>query len=205
MILNGYSLLVFITLGSIRVLILLITSWSRNRKYALIGGLRGISQRISYEAVFRTLLLIVMATLCTYSIHTRRLKTSILLLLIFPIWFISMLGETHRAPFDFSEAERELVSGFNVEFRGATFAYLFLREYIMLLFGCILISIIFITGILDVKRFFLTCIVGLRISYLVVWVRITFCRYRYDMLIALAWKVLLPLVLRIFILDFLII
>lgn len=100
-----------------------------------------------------------------------------------PIWFICLIAETHRAPFDFREAESELVSGFNTEYSRANFAFLFLREYILVLIGAILIRLVFLAGRV---RVVLLVIGGLVVTFVITWVRITFCRFRYDLLIHFA-------------------
>jgi len=107
------------------------------------------------------------------------------------------LAETHRAPFDFSEAESELVSGFNTEYSGMYFAFIFLSEYGALLYSCLLITYAFFYFLCFRVLSFISF--SLVISFIFIWVRITFCRYRYDMLIMFSWKVLLPSSLMLFV------
>jgi NADH-quinone oxidoreductase subunit H len=95
-----------------------------------------------------------------------------------------VLAETHRAPFDFRESESELVSGFNTEYSGAYFAFLFLSEYAILLYSCFLSVYVFL-GFLIRGALFLV-VFGLIFRFLFIWVRITFCRFRYDLLIIFA-------------------
>jgi len=195
---SDYSLLLFLCFSSISVILNLLRGWRSNRKYTLIGALRRVAQRISYEAVFRTLILLIITILGTYRIQACRQKSSLLTLYLLPIWFICLLGETHRAPFDFREAESELVSGFNTEYSGQMFAFLFLSEYIMVIFGRLLMAKIFLgaqstTGLVVYSIGFL---------FLITWVRITFCRFRYDLLMRFAWKQILPLVLSAFMVVF---
>ena len=121
----------------------MLSGWSSNSKYSLIGRLRSVAQSISYEAVFSTLLVIVMILIFSYSIRSFVAQSSILFLFFFPVWLICTLAETHRAPFDFRESESELVSGFNTEYSGVGFSLLFLSEYAVLLYSCFLISYIF--------------------------------------------------------------
>ncbi len=104
------------------------------------------------------------------------------------IWFRSSLAETNRSPFDFSEGESELVSGFNTEYGSGIFALIFIAEYGRILFISYLICIIFFCG----YNFF-RGILGLMISFFILWIRGCLPRYRYDFLILMAWKVFLPL------------
>ena len=121
----------------------MLSGWSSNSKYSLIGRLRSVAQSISYESVFSTLLVIVMILIFSYSIRSFVSQSSILFLFFFPVWLICTLAETHRAPFDFRESESELVSGFNTEYSGVGFSLLFLSEYAVILYSCFLISYIF--------------------------------------------------------------
>jgi len=201
-IIAGYRIVIFICLSARRVFVLLYSGWSSNSKYTLIGALRGVAQSISYEAVFRTIILLLISILGSYSIESLATKRSLLGVILFPLWLICLLGETHRAPFDFAEAESELVSGFNTEYRGPLFAYLFLGEYVILLFGCMLMRILFVCGPLEITNYYIICLIALGFTFVTIWIRVTFCRYRYDMLINTAWKVLLPIRLRIFLILF---
>lgn len=192
----NYSFLVFFCIGSIIVFSVLLSGWSSNSKYSLIGSLRSIAQSISYEAVISTLMVFFCYLVISFSIFEFSVSSSIIFLYIFPIWFICILAETHRAPFDFRESESELVSGFNTEYSGAYFAFLFLSEYSILLFSCFLIAYIYLEFL--TSSFFIILVFTLVLSYLFIWVRITYCRFRYDLLIMFAWKILLPLTLFIF-------
>jgi len=188
---NNYSFLIILTLRSIIIFPLLLSGWASNSKYSLIGRLRGIAQSISYEAIFSSLMIFIIIIYISYSIIQISFKISFLLFYISPIWVICILAEGHRAPFDFREAESELVSGFNTEYSGANFAFIFLREYIILILHCFLISIIFIGNL----RIFYNTFFILILLFFFTWIRITFCRLRYDKLIYLAWKELLPSIL----------
>jgi len=96
-----------------------------------------------------------------------------------PIIFISIIAELHRTPFDFAESERELVRGYNTEYRGKNFAYLFLGEYSILLFNCMLMSILFVNN----NNIFVICVTTIIFRILFINIRVTLCRYRYDLLI----------------------
>ena len=187
----NYSLVLFFCVGSVIVFSVLLRGWSSNSKYRLIGSLRSVAQSISYESVFRTLVVLVIFLSFSFSIRSFSEQSFILFLLFLPVWLICTLAETHRAPFDFSESESELVSGFNTEYSGAYFAFIFLSEYGVLLFSCFLITYIFFRVFLPTSALLYT-IIALFVSFFFIWVRITFCRFRYDMLIIMSWKVLLP-------------
>jgi NADH-ubiquinone oxidoreductase chain 1 len=194
----NYSLVLFFCLGSILVFSVLISGWSSNSKYSLIGRLRSVAQSISYESVFRTLIVLVLILMTSYSIRSLFMQSSVLYLFILPIWVICTLAETHRAPFDFSESESELVSGFNTEYSGAYFAFIFLAEYAMLLYSCFLLTYLFFIWLIPFNLIFIT-ILSLFFRFFFTWVRITYCRYRYDILIIISWKILLPLALSMFV------
>ena len=190
----SYSFLIFFCIRSIMVFAVLLTGWSSNSKYSLIGSLRSIAQSISYEAVLRTLMVLFVFVIISFSISRFYTLSSLIFLFLLPVWFVRILAETHRAPFDFRESESELVSGFNTEYSGAYFAFLFLSEYAMLLFACFLIAVIFFSFLslfLALNVYFLISL-SLLISFLFIWVRITYCRFRYDLLIIFAWKRMLP-------------
>lgn len=202
-----YSFLIFFCVSSFIVFAVLLSGWSSNSKYSLIGSLRSIAQSISYEAVLRTIITFFVFSISSFSISRFYSFSSSLFIFLLPVWFICILAETHRAPFDFSESESELVSGFNTEYSGAYFAFLFLSEYAILLYSCFIMSFIFFS------MFFITIYVNslvlilfsLVLSFIFIWVRITYCRFRYDLLIIFAWKTLLPFSLVIFVLFSLVI
>lgn len=194
----NYSLVIFFCIGSIIVFSVLLAGWSSNSKYSLIGSLRSVAQSISYESVFRTLIVLVLILLMSFSIRRSLSLSSIIFLPLLPIWIICTLAETHRAPFDFRESESELVSGFNTEYSGAYFAFIFLSEYTVLLYSCMLISLLFFGWFIPHTIFFIV-LITLFFRFVFIWIRITFCRFRYDILIITSWKVLLPLVLILFI------
>ena len=193
----NYSIVLFFCVGSVIVFSVLLSGWASNSKYSLIGSLRSVAQSISYESVFRTLIVILMILMLSYSIRSLFTQSSILFLLFLPVWVICTLAEGHRAPFDFCESESELVSGFNTEYAGANFAFIFLAEYAMLLYSCFLITYIFFICFLP-ARIVLVTVVASFFSFVFVWIRITFCRFRYDILMIMSWKILLPAVLCLF-------
>ena len=193
-----YSLFFFFCVSSLLVFPVLLSGWSSNSKYSLIGSLRSVAQSISYESVFRTLIVLVFVLLRSFSVSSLFSLSSPILLIIFLPWLICTLAETHRAPFDFSESESELVSGFNTEYGGAFFSFIFLAEYGILLFSCVLFPIIFLSFAFSFTPLSLS-LLALFFSFVFIWIRVTFCRFRYDMLIIVSWKVLLPLSLNLFV------
>lgn len=185
----NFSLFLFFCVSSFMVFRVLLSGWSSNSKYSLIGSLRSIAQSVSYEVVFRTLLVSLMVAVLGFRINSFLELSSTGFIVFFYPWVVCTLAETHRAPFDFRESESELVSGFNTEYSGANFAFIFLSEYCVLLFSCILIVIIFFRSLLpnSFNLLFLS-LSTLLLRFLFIWIRITFCRFRYDFLIIVAWK-----------------
>nr|AGU46582.1 NADH dehydrogenase subunit 1 [Quasipaa verrucospinosa] len=186
------SLIVYTTLGS---------GWASNSKYALIGALRAVAQTISYEVAMALIILcaIIMAggfSLTNFNITQQYTWLIIPLWPLTLMWFVSTLAETNRAPFDLTEGESELVSGFNVEYAGGPFALFFLAEYANILMMNTLSTIIFLgsstytatpTANLMIKASIL--------SMLFLWVRASYPRFRYDQLMHLVWKNFLPVTL----------
>lgn len=196
----SFNLGVFFFLCCIRigVYILLISGWSSNSNYSLLGGLRAVAQTISYEV--RLALIIMSRLIIIIRINIINLNNYQI-----NIWFIffmlplrlcflsSLIAETNRTPFDFAEGERELVSGFNTEYRSGGFALIFLAEYSIILFIRILFVLLYIGGY-NLRIIFY---IKLRIiSFVFIWVRGTLPRYRYDKLMYLCWKSYLPVSLN---------
>ena len=118
----------------------------------------------------------------SYSIQRTNSLQRFVFSFLLPLWVICTLAETHRAPFDFRESESELVSGYNTEYSSVNFAFVLLSEYLVLLFSCMMISYIFF-----IAKGIRALVVGaLVLLFVVTWVRITFCRFRYDKLIAIS-------------------
>nr|YP_003934274.1 NADH dehydrogenase subunit 1 [Hoplobatrachus tigerinus]BAJ21242.1 NADH dehydrogenase subunit 1 [Hoplobatrachus tigerinus] len=196
------SLLFILALSSLTVYTILGSGWASNSKYALIGALRAVAQTISYEV---TLALIVLSTILLaggFSLYnfSHSQQSMWFILPLWPLtlmWFVSTLAETNRTPFDLTEGESELVSGFNVEYAGGPFALFFLAEYSNILMMNTLSAIIFLgptthpslpsTPILMIKASIL--------SLVFLWIRASYPRFRYDQLMHLVWKNFLPLTL----------
>jgi len=186
------GILTILTLLRLRVYPLLIIGWSSNRKYALIGSIRGVAQTISYEISLALVIIIVIIYYISINIKENiifNINIMIVLPGIIRVWLMILLAETNRTPFDFSEGESELVSGFNVEYSAIGFVLIFLREYaIIILFSCLTTSLFF-----SIRLFGFFSRV-LRVIITTVWfiIRATLPRYRYDLLMNLAWKSYLP-------------
>ena len=198
-----YSLFMFFCFSSFLVFPVLLSGWSSNSKYRLVGSLRSVAQSISYESVFRTLIVVLFCMSSSFSSSSFFRVSSFMYLFLLLPWIICTLAETHRAPFDFSEAESELVRGFNTEYGGAYFSFIFLSEYGMLLFSCMLLPVLFFSFFLRLSVLSLS-VLGLVFRFFFIWIRVTFCRFRYDILMMFSWRLLLPLSLNLFILYLLI-
>nr|AWK60899.1 NADH dehydrogenase subunit 1 [Phascolosoma esculenta] len=188
----SFGFLFFLMISSLNVYSVLAAGWASNSKYALLGAIRGIAQTISYEVSM--ILILLSPIICKMTMNMNEMVSNEmppLFLLLFPlmiIWFVSALAETNRAPFDFAEGESELVSGFNTEYSGGTFAFIFMAEYMNILFMSLLTSIFFF----PVKIPIFLCVFTLLFAYGFVWVRGTLPRMRYDQLMSLTWKSFLP-------------
>lgn len=198
-------LIVFLIILRVGVYPLLIRGWSSNRKYAILGSLRGVAQTISYE--IRLSIILITVTIITLRLNLNSIESnSIVIVATYPLvvilWFVIMIAETNRTPFDFSEGESELVSGFNIEYSSVGFVLIFLAEYArILLFSSLMVSIF-----IGIKIFYiLSSLLSVIISSVWIILRATFPRYRYDILINIAWKRYLPYSLSILILRSIII
>lgn len=198
------GILIIFALSSVGVYAILMSGWSSNSKYAFMGSLRAAAQMISYEVSIGLILISVI--LCAGSMNMLNLiqAQEQLTWFIFPLlpagfmFFISCLAETNRAPFDLTEGESELVSGYNVEYSSMTFALFFLAEYSHIIFMSFLFALIFLGGwSLVISSPIIFFLKSTFIVFLFVWVRTSFPRLRYDQLMSLLWKSYLPLSLAV--------
>tara|TARA_R110001592_G_scaffold150202_3_gene375991 strand:+ start:15737 stop:16729 length:993 start_codon:yes stop_codon:yes gene_type:complete len=203
------GILYIFAVSSLGVYGIITSGWASNSKYAFLGALRSTAQMVSYEVSIG--LIIINVLLCAGSLNLSAIVLAqesiwyiVPLFPVFLMFFISALAETNRAPFDLPEAEAELVAGYNVEYSAMGFALFFLGEYTNILIMCALLTILFLGGWLPLINIFpLNWIpgplwFGLKMSLMVfafIWVRGAYPRYRYDQLMRLGWKVLLPLAL----------
>nr|BAX03851.1 NADH dehydrogenase subunit 1 [Nandus nandus]BBU25995.1 NADH dehydrogenase subunit 1 [Nandus nandus] len=198
------GILFIMALSSLAVYSILGSGWASNSKYALIGALRAVAQTISYEVSLGLILLSLAIFAGGFTLQTFNIsQESIWLLLpawpLAAMWYISTLAETNRAPFDLTEGESELVSGFNVEYAGGPFALFFLAEYANILLMNTLSIILFMGAshmplIPELTAMNLMTKAAI-LSMIFLWVRASYPRFRYDQLMHLIWKNFLPLTL----------
>nr|WJJ44390.1 NADH dehydrogenase subunit 1 [Ptychocheilus lucius]WJJ44403.1 NADH dehydrogenase subunit 1 [Ptychocheilus lucius] len=198
------GILFILALSSLAVYSILGSGWASNSKYALIGALRAVAQTISYEVSLGLILLSVIVFSGGYTLQTFNTAQESIWLLIpaWPLaamWYISTLAETNRAPFDLTEGESELVSGFNVEYAGGPFALFFLAEYANILLMNTLSAVLFMgtshfPGMPELTTIGLVIKAAL-LSVMFLWIRASYPRFRYDQLMHLVWKNFLPLTL----------
>ena len=209
------GVLYLFAISSLNVYGILLAGWSSNSKYAYLGALRSAAQMISYEISISFIVLTVVLCAGSFNLNSIILaQTKIYFIIpLFPmfiIFYISMLAETNRHPFDLPEAEAELVSGYNVEYSAMTFALFFLAEYSNMLLMSTFAAILFMGGWLTPINVFpfnffpnsiwLSLKIALGAIFFIL-TRATLPRYRYDQLMQLGWKAFLPISLSFLILT----
>ncbi|MFV1997023.1 MAG: NADH-quinone oxidoreductase subunit NuoH [Acidiferrobacterales bacterium] len=206
------SLLFLLALTSIGVYGIIIAGWASNSKYALLGAMRSCAQMVAYEIAMGFALVGVL--MVANSLNLKEIVEGQSgsfrdwyiwpLLPLFFVYFISTVAETNRAPFDIAEGESEIVAGFHVEYSGITFGLFFLAEYANMILLSTLTSLLFLGGWLPpVDNTLFNLVPGfawlwLKVAFLLfvfLWLRATFPRYRYDQIMRLGWKVLIPVTL----------
>ena len=200
------GLLYILAMTSLGVYGVIIAGWASNSKYALLGAMRSAAQIVAYEiAMGFSLVGVLMAA---GSLNLGDIVNSqagglshwlvVPLFPLFMVYLISGVAETNRAPFDVAEGESEIVAGFHVEYSGMTFAVFFLAEYANMILIAMLASLMFFGGWLSpIPSLMGDNIVWLFLKtgffmLLFLWFRATFPRYRYDQIMRLGWKVLIP-------------
>nr|YP_009118014.1 NADH dehydrogenase subunit 1 [Anoxypristis cuspidata]AJF14560.1 NADH dehydrogenase subunit 1 [Anoxypristis cuspidata] len=198
------GLLFILAISSLTVYTILGSGWASNSKYALMGALRAVAQTISYEVTLGLILLSMIIFTGGFTLHTFNLSQETIWLIIpgWPLammWYISTLAETNRAPFDLTEGESELVSGFNIEYAGGPFALFFLAEYSNILMMNTLSVILFMgtsyNPLLPQLSTLSLMIKAMLLTLLFLWIRASYPRFRYDQLMHLVWKNFLPITL----------
>lgn len=201
------GMLYLFAVSSLSVYGVLMSGWASNNKYAFFGAIRAAAQMISYEVSIGLIILSVIVCVGKLNITSivESQKEIWYIIPLFPaffMFFVSALAETNRAPFDLSEGESELVSGFNVEYSGMTFALFFLAEYSHIILMSLITVLLFLGGWLPpldilpltlLPASFWLAIKTALLIFTFVWVRGSFPRMRYDQLMALLWKSYLPL------------
>ena len=198
-----YGIFFFLSVSSLGVYGIILAGWAGNSKYGFLGSSRSISQLISYELIFS--LAIFPIILITNSLNFSfivyfQVKSLFFVFPLFPafiLFLIAMLAETNRTPFDLAEAEAELVAGYNVEYSSIIFAMFFLGEYSNMLLMCSCCILFYFGGwsfllqhISFGEIFFAVKLVFF--CFFFIFIRAQLPRYRYDQLMVLCWKILLP-------------
>lgn len=216
------GLLYVLSLTSVGVYGVILAGWASNSKYAFLGAMRSAAQIVAYEIAMGFALVGVLMVAGSLNLGTIVEKQAGLmwgwnwswLFPLFIVYFISGVAETNRAPFDVAEGESEIVAGFHVEYSGIAFALFFLAEYANMILVAALTSVFFVGGWLSpldgwvspdsiIMRIpVLGLLLGNGLHWLVaktffflsvfIWLRATFPRYRYDQIMRLGWKVLIP-------------
>jgi NADH-quinone oxidoreductase subunit H len=201
------GILLIFAVSAMNVYALVLGGYASNNKYSMLGGLRSAAQLISYEMALGLSLVptfmivgsLRLRDIVQYTVDWGWYHGPIPLIILTPIGFVIYLmaavAETNRAPFDLPEAEQELIGGFLTEYSGLKFTMFYLAEYVNMITVSALAALLFFGGwylwiVPPVLAFFLKVVLFL---FLYIWIRGTFPRLRYDMLMRLGWKVLLPL------------
>jgi NADH-quinone oxidoreductase subunit H len=199
------GLLYIVSVASIGVYGIILAGWSSNSKYPLLASLRASAQLISYEVAVTMILVSMIVTAGTLSMvgivnaqYNQHVWFGFLQPVAFLVFFVGGLAETNRAPFDMPEAEQELTGGFHTEYSGMRFALFFLAEYANMIVVSAVATTLFLGGwlrpFLDILPSWIWFLLKTFIFlYVFLWVRATLPRYRYDQLMRLGWKVLIPL------------
>jgi NADH-quinone oxidoreductase subunit H len=207
------GVLYLLAMTSMGVYGIILAGWASNSRYALLGAMRSAAQVISYELAMGLCLVCVLVLAGSLNLtdivnaqagHKGLFDWFWLPLLpVFVIYFISGVAETNRAPFDVAEGESEIVAGFHVEYSGSAFAIFFLAEYANMILVSFLSAILFMGGWLSPfpsswgfigqGGFPWLLIKAFLFSFLFLWFRASFPRYRYDQIMRLGWKVFIPI------------
>ena len=198
------GVLYLLAISSLGVYGIVIAGWASNSKYPFLGAIRSAAQMVSYEVSIG--LIIITVLLCAGSLNLSQIVLSqqdcwyvFPLFPMFVVFFISILAETNRHPFDLPEAEAELVAGYNVEYSATPFALFFLGEYANMILMSAIAVILFLGGWLAphpaldfIPGFVWFVLKVVFMLFLFIWMRAALPRYRYDQLMRLGWKVFLP-------------
>nr|AAS77777.1 NADH dehydrogenase subunit 1 [Dialeurodes hongkongensis] len=198
------SLMFLVSCMTFNTILIMMMSWSSNSNYSMIGMMRTIAQTISYEVNFMMIILTIINMTEQMNLNFMKkmqkyIPMMIMMNILFLMWLIIILAETNRTPFDFSEGESELISGFNIEFSSKSFMMIFLAEYSSILMMSMMTVMMFMS---DLKTMKFNLMYLLMCNFFI-WTRTTLPRFRYDKLMKLNWKQILPSVTIIFMISFL--
>jgi len=195
-----YGLVVVIALSGISVLAIFMAGWASNNKYAVLGGMRSVAQVIAYEIPI--LLAALSVVMIAQSLNLREIVAAqargVPFVLLQPVaavlYFVGITAETNRAPFDIPEAESELVGGFHTEYSGMRFGMFFFAEYTNMLVLAAVGATLFLGGWLGpwLPGPVWLLLKAYAIIFVMIWMRWTFPRLRFDQLMSFAWKLLIP-------------
>ena len=207
------GILFLLAMTSMGVYGIILAGWASNSRYALLGAMRSAAQVISYEIAMGmsliTVLVLAGSLNLTDIVNAQAGSKGLFdwfwlpLLPMFVIYAVSTVAETNRLPFDMAEGESEIVAGFHVEYSGSAFAIFFLAEYANMILLSFLASVLFLGGWLSpfpaswawvgVAGWWWLFLKAFLFSFLFLWFRATFPRYRYDQIMRLGWKVFIPI------------
>lgn len=201
------GILYILSVASISVYGIVLAGWSSNNKYAMLGGLRSSAQMLSYELALGLAFVAPMLLAGSMSMNAIVEAQRGLWFIVYQplgalIFYIAMLAEVNRAPFDMPEAEQELTAGYHTEYSGMKFALFFMGEYIKMIAVSAIFATLFLGGyrgpyvdqIPLLGPLYLIFKIALSLGVMI-WVRATLPRIRYDRLMAFGWKIMLPLAL----------
>lgn len=201
------GILYILAMSSISVYGVVLAGWSSNNKYSLLGGMRSSAQMISYEIAMGLSVVVVIMMSGSASLVTIVEKQTLWNIFVLPygpiaffVFFVAYLAELNRAPFDFPEAEQELVAGYHTEYSSMKFGSFFVGEYGNIFTASAVIATLFLGGwqpifpaLSFIPGFIWLLGKSFAISFVIFWVRWTFPRYRYDQLMGMGWKILIPI------------
>lgn len=182
------AIIYILAVASVGVYGTLGAGWTSNSKYSILGAIRAVAQTISYEVRITIIVLGSVIFIIWDIAQEKQIAAITWTLMTFLMFRVRVLAEANRSPFDFAEGERELVRGFNTEYRSVLFVIVFLAEYIAIIFISSLCGILFIA-----TNFTELVAITLIIGFFYIWARGTLPRFRYDQLMYLAWKCFLPI------------
>ncbi len=198
------GLVFMLAIMSVNVVAVLVAGWSSNNKYSLFGAIRSVAQNVAYEIPMLLSLLSVVLMANTLSLKGIVLAQHpvwyvVCQPLAFIIYFVAGLAETNRAPFDLPEAESELTAGFHTEYSGMSFSLFILAEYTNMFFVCSIAVVLFLGGWSGIPLPFYAYSGGIwfllkvyALLFVMIWVRWTYPRVRFDQLLNFCWKYLIP-------------